>query len=391
MNAVTCPGCERSLRTKEEMAGKKVRCSGCGEILRIPAGQELLLHAAGGVSSSPGATAATLPPAPQPTGAFGSQPATLASGRLATEETRADPGAEGNPAGEWDSFLSPPLDPRERGGLGPYRVLRVLGAGGMGVVFLAEDSQLHRPVALKAMLPTLAGNSVHRQRFLREARMAAAIEHEHVVTIHQVGEDRGVPFLAMPLLKGESLEDRLQRVGKLPLTEVLRIGREIAEGLQAAHELGLIHRDIKPANIWLEGARARVKILDFGLARALADTGLTQQGTILGTPAYMAPEQGRGDPVDERSDLFSLGCVLYRACTGFVPFPGSDLVAQLMAVATHEPPPLSSTSAHLGLLTQWEQGHAAADGGRTRRVFQKPPGVRGLQKPIPPTANVVPP
>jgi WD40 repeat protein/serine/threonine protein kinase len=242
-------------------------------------------------------------------------------------------------------FLAPPQASGELGRLGPYRVLRVLGHGGMGVVFLAEDPQLRRQVALKAMLPSLAASPSSRQRFLREAQAAAAIEHDHIIAIHQVGEDRGVPFLAMPLLKGEPLNERLRRPGEdgkpelLALAETLRIGREIAEGLAAAHERGLIHRDIKPGNIWLEGARARVKILDFGLARSADGSGqLTQEGAIVGTPAYMAPEQATGKPVDERCDLFSLGCVLYLLCTRQAPFKGADTISTLLAVTSAQPP-----------------------------------------------------
>jgi hypothetical protein len=226
------------------------------------------------------------------------------------------------------------------GRLGPYRVLKVLGRGGMGVVFLAEDVQLKRLVALKAMLPSYSQDSAHRQRFLREAQAAAAVEHDHIVTIHHVGQDRGVPFLAMPLLKGESLEDRLKRAGKLPISEVARIGQEIAEGLSAAHARGLVHRDIKPANVWLEGERGRVKILDFGLARVLEGSDqLTQPGTVLGTPAYMAPEQVNAEQVDHRADLFSLGCVLYRMATGKPAFRGANPLATLTAVRTCHPPP----------------------------------------------------
>jgi serine/threonine protein kinase len=247
---------------------------------------------------------------------------------------------------EWVAFLGPPRGPGEIGWLGPYRVLKVLGAGGMGVVYQAEDPQLQRQIALKVLLPALAASATARQRFLREARAAAALENDHVVTIYQVGEDRGIPYLTMPLLKGESLESRLGRQGRgeaaaaLPAGEVLRLGREIAEGLAAAHERGLIHRDVKPANIWLEGERARAKILDFGLARSATEAvPLTQVGTVMGTPAYMAPEQARGQAVDARSDLFSLGCVLYRMCTGRVPFAGADAIATLMAVGTENPPP----------------------------------------------------
>ncbi len=238
------------------------------------------------------------------------------------------------------SFLAPAQSPDELGRLGPYRVLRVLGSGGMGVVFQAEDPQLQRLVALKAMLPGLAATDSAKQRFLREARAAAALKHDHVVTIHQVGEDRGAPFLAMEFLEGEPLDERLKREGKLPPADVLRIGREMAEGLAAAHERGLIHRDVKPANVWLEGKKARVKILDFGLARTSSDeTHLTRTGAIVGTPAYMAPEQAQGKTVEPRSDLFSLGCVLYRMATGETPFHGPDAISTLVAVVNEKPAP----------------------------------------------------
>jgi serine/threonine protein kinase len=250
-------------------------------------------------------------------------------------------------------FLAPPQDPGELGRLGQYRILRVLGSGGMGVVFQAEDTILKRQVALKAMLPALAVSESARSRFQREAITAAQVDHDHIVHIYQVGEDRGVPYLAMQLLKGEPLDTRLEREPRLPVAEILRIGREIAEGLAAAHEQGLIHRDIKPANIWLESRgqetgitsqvggssarKSRVKILDFGLARALAGTvQLTQMGAIVGTPAYMAPEQA-GKTVDHRCDLFSLGCVLYRMSTGQAAFSGLDTISTLLAVATDTP------------------------------------------------------
>jgi serine/threonine protein kinase len=244
------------------------------------------------------------------------------------------PGAAAEPC----DFLTPPQGPDELGRLGPYRVLKVLGAGGMGVVFQAEDPRLKRLVALKAMRPGLANGATARERFLREAQATAAVEHDHIVHIYQVGEERGVPFLAMPLLKGETLHDRLKREGKLPLPEVLRIGRETAEGLAAAHERGLIHRDIKPGNLWLEGKRGRVKVLDFGLARAAGQEGLlTQPGVILGTPAYMAPEQAKGEAVDARADLFSLGCVLYCMATGELPFQGGDVMSVLRSLTQDTP------------------------------------------------------
>jgi serine/threonine protein kinase/WD40 repeat protein len=244
------------------------------------------------------------------------------------------------PTWEVQDLLAPAQGPNELGRLGTYRILKVLGAGGMGVVFEAEDVQLQRPVALKVIHPARATSAEARERFLREARAMAALEHDHIVPVYQVGEDRSVLFLAMPLLKGEMLEERLSRCGRLPVAEILRIGRETAEGLAAAHAQGLVHRDIKPANLWLEGERGRVKIVDFGLARAATDDAqITQQGAIVGTPAYMAPEQVNGHVPDARGDLFSLGCVLYRLATGEPAFRGADTIATLMAVATEQPRP----------------------------------------------------
>jgi serine/threonine protein kinase len=241
---------------------------------------------------------------------------------------------------ELHDFLAPAEQPDEIGRLGPYRILKVLGHGGMGVVFQGEDPQLGRKVAVKAMLPHVAHSALSRQRFLREARAAAAVEHDHIVAIHQVGEDRGVPFIVMPLLKGMSLDMRLQMTGLLSVSEILRIGRETALGLAAAHAQNLIHRDIKPANLWLEGEQGRVKILDFGLARAVQDQAhLTHSGGFVGTPAYMAPEQANAEAIDHRADLFSLGCVMYRMATGVPPFRGSSAVNTLLAVTTHEPAP----------------------------------------------------
>src|SRR5262249_52911050 len=177
-------------------------------------------------------------------------------------------------------------------------------------------------------------------RFLREARAAAAIDHENVVPIYHVGEEGGVPFIVMPLLLGESLEARLKCEGRLPPAEVIQLGREVAAGLAAAHARGLVHRDIKPANIWLAGTSGSAKILDFGLARAADGTdGLTDPAAIPGTPAYLAPEQVDGKPADARSDLFSLGATLYRAATGRVAFSGPTLAAVLRAGRPHDPPP----------------------------------------------------
>lgn len=242
---------------------------------------------------------------------------------------------------ELTNFLAPPEWPDEIGRLGPYRILSVLGHGGMGVVFRTHDPALDRVVALKAMLPSMAAVPTAKERFLREAKAAAALKHPHIVTVFQVGEDRGAPFLAMEFLEGEPLDNRIRREGRLPLAEVLRIGREAALGLAAAHARGLVHRDIKPANLWLEGPAGHVKVLDFGLVQARADEAhLTQMGLIVGTPAYMAPEQAEGKPVDPRCDLFSLGCVLYQMSTGSLPYQGESTIAVLRALALHEPPPV---------------------------------------------------
>lgn len=235
---------------------------------------------------------------------------------------------------ELRSVLRPAECEGDLGRIGDYRVLEVLGAGAMGIVFRAIDVALARPVAIKVMRPQLSANRDACLRFRREACAAAAFEHKHVVTIYHVGEDQGTPFFVMQLLEGESLRSHLMRVGKLPVPEVLRIGREIALGLDAAHRRGLLHRDIKPDNVWLEADAGQVKIVDFGLARAADGTpSITHAGTILGTPQYMAPEQIRGDAIDERCDLFSLGSLLYHAATGHPPFSGSNVMATLLAVS----------------------------------------------------------
>ena len=222
--------------------------------------------------------------------------------------------------------------------IGGFKPLSLLGEGGMGAVYLAEDHQLGRRVAVKVMKPELAADPDARHRFLREARAMATIEHDNVMIIHAVGEDHGMPFLVMPVLKGETLDDRLLRENRLSVTESCRIGREIAAGLAAAHSHGLIHRDIKPSNIWLEGSTGRVRILDFGLARPERDDQkVTHSGAVLGTPAYMAPEQAAGTEATPRSDLFSLGAVLYRITTGTQPFAGPNLMATLNNLANLVP------------------------------------------------------
>jgi serine/threonine protein kinase/Tol biopolymer transport system component len=222
-------------------------------------------------------------------------------------------------------FLQPSEDPQYLGRLGHFEIAEVIGRGGMGIVLRAFDPCLQRSVALKVLDPEVADNEVARKRFCREARAAAAVTHENVVAIHQVDEEeiRELPFLVMQLVTGTSLQERLDGGKPLPLKDILRIGAQAAAGLAAAHTQGLIHRDIKPANILLESGTDRVKLTDFGLARAAEDVKLTQTGFVAGTPLYMAPEQARGEPVDHRADLFSLGSVLYTLCTGKPPFEGN--------------------------------------------------------------------
>ncbi len=245
-------------------------------------------------------------------------------------------------------FLDPPRQSDELGRLGGYRVLEVLGAGGMGIVFRAEDTQLNRAVALKVIKPEIAASAEAKERFLREAQAAAAIEHDHIVTIYQVGQQRGVPFIAMQYLKGQSLQQKLAEQNKLDDLEATVIARQVAQGLAAAHKTGLIHRDIKPDNIWMDTATSRAKILDFGLARSRdAEVDLTQSGMLLGTPNYMSPEQAAGETVDHRCDLFSLGSVLYHLVSGQPPFKSDSLPATLLRVTQSNYTPLAEACPEL--------------------------------------------
>ncbi len=233
--------------------------------------------------------------------------------------------------------LDPPLHPEHLGRLGDYEVTDLLGQGGMGVVFKAFDETLNRHVAIKLMAPQWSADAAARRRFAREAKAAAAISHPHVVTIHAVGEWRGRSYLVMEYISGTSLEQRIRERGPLELKEILWIGSQVASGLAAAHAQGLIHRDVKPGNIMLENDLPRVKLTDFGLARAVDDVRLTQQGILAGTPQYMAPEQARGEPLDRRTDLFSLGSVLYALCTGRPAFVGESTVEVIHRVCDATP------------------------------------------------------
>ncbi len=256
------------------------------------------------------------------------------------ERVACDGLAPGHGDQPWLGFLKPCDDPGALGTLGPYAVSEVVGSGGMGIVLKALEPALNRYVAVKVLAPHLATSGAARRRFAREAQAAAAVAHEHVVAIHAVQEVDGLPYLVMPYIDGRSLQDRLNRNGPLEIKEILRIGMQAAAGLAAAHAQGLVHRDVKPANILLENGVERVKLTDFGLARTIDDASLTQSGVLAGTPQYMAPEQARGEAVDHRGDLFSLGSVLYAMCTGHSPFRAETMVAVLRRLCDEQPRPI---------------------------------------------------
>lgn len=253
--------------------------------------------------------------------------------------TRVDDGANEDdeiPLG----YLTSSTNPKSLGRLGHYEILEVVGRGAFGTVLRAYDEKLQRVVAIKVLAPEIAATSPARKRFLREARTSAAIRHEDVVAIYAV-EDGPIPYLVMEFIPGQTLQQRLDEHGPLDLPDVLRLGKQIADGLAAAHAQGLIHRDIKPGNILLEGGvTERVKITDFGLARTTDDASMTQSGMIAGTPLYMAPEQARGERLDQRADLFSFGSVLYQMLSGRPPFRAANTVAVLKRVVEDTPRPI---------------------------------------------------
>jgi serine/threonine protein kinase len=217
-------------------------------------------------------------------------------------------------------LLGPTDNPHMLGRIGPWEIAGLVGIGGMGAVFKAFDPSLNRFVAVKILLPHLAAAPSARTRFSREAQAAAAVVNEHVLPIHAVDEYRGIPYLVMQYVRGGTLQQRISDRGPLTLPEILRIALHIARGLAAAHEIGIIHRDVKPSNVLLDDSGQRAWLTDFGLARAADDASVTRSGQLAGTPEFMSPEQIQGAPPDPRSDLFSLGCVLWTMAAGFPPF-----------------------------------------------------------------------
>jgi serine/threonine protein kinase len=237
-------------------------------------------------------------------------------------------------------LLGPTDDPNMLGRIGPYEIIGLLGQGGMGAVFKGFDRSLHRFVAIKMLLPHLAASGAARKRFAREGQAVAAVVDDHVMAIHCVDEWQGVPYLVMTYSRGISLQKRLSDQGPLETREILRIGMQAAKGLAAAHAQGIVHRDIKPANIFLDQTVERVQLMDFGLARAVDDASLTCTGILAGTPQYMSPEQARAETVDQRSDLFSLGSVMYAMCTGQAPFRADSSYGVLRLITDKEPRPI---------------------------------------------------
>ncbi len=242
--------------------------------------------------------------------------------------------------------------------LGPYEIVGPLGAGGMGEVYRAKDTRLERPVAIKVLPPHLSSSAEIRQRFEREAKTISQLSHSHICALYDVGNQDGVEYLVMELLEGETLGDRLGR-GALPLEQTLRYGTEIADALDKAHRQGIVHRDLKPGNVML--TKSGVKLLDFGLAKAMAppvqsavtslptvmgsaNENLTQEGTILGTFQYMAPEQLEGREADGRTDIFAFGCVLYEMATGRKAFVGASQASLISSIMKEEPAPISATA-----------------------------------------------
>ena len=215
--------------------------------------------------------------------------------------------------------MSDPPAPSER-----YVIERTLGRGGMSTVHLARDRVLGRPVALKVLAEHFAVETAFRDRFMREARLAAKLVHPNVVQVYDVGEDERGPFIVMEYVEGDTLADELRRRGPLPAREVVSIAIQLCSALEAAHSEQLVHRDIKPQNV-LRRPDGQVKLADFGIARSLAGTGHTEIGTVLGTAAYLAPEQARGEPVTAAADIYSLGVVLYELLTGRTPFTAETL------------------------------------------------------------------
>lgn len=221
-----------------------------------------------------------------------------------------------------------------------YKILEKLGEGGMGVVYKAEDAKLHRTVALKFLRPDAVENRELKARFLSEAEAAAALTHPNICVVYEIDEADELSFIAMEYVEGENLAQKIRK-RPLPLDEALNLVTQVADGIQAAHERGVVHRDIKPGNVMID-AKSRAKVMDFGLAHLEEATKITRTGTIIGTPAYMSPEQVRGEKVDYRTDIWSLGVVLYEMVTGRLPFQGESGQAVALSIQNEQPEPTTA-------------------------------------------------
>jgi serine/threonine protein kinase len=241
---------------------------------------------------------------------------------------------------DWSELLSPSIVASDIASIGPYRLIAILGKGGMGCVFKAIDTRTEQNFAIKVLHPKVAEEDTARQRFRREWRALQLIDHPRVVEVHDVGEVNTLPYLVMEFLSGSTLQVYRSRFNSLAVHEVLRIAIETTEALLAVHQSGMIHRDLKPDNLWIESPSLNVKIIDFGLAHLTEEEmKLTRSGTFIGTPSFMAPEQAAGEKVDQRTDFFALGCILYDLITGTRPFDRESIISTLSALANHDPTP----------------------------------------------------
>ena len=239
-----------------------------------------------------------------------------------------------------------------------YKVTGVLGEGGMGIVYKAEDTKLERTVALKFLASHLLEDEEGHARFIREAKAAASLDHPNICTVYEIDEVEGETFIAMAYLEGQTVKAKIAE-RPLKLDEALDIAIQTAQGLQAAHEKDIVHRDIKSANLMVT-PQGQVKIMDFGLAQLAEGSKLTKTATILGTPAYMSPEQSQRLPTDRRTDIWSLGVVVYEMVTGRTPFEGERQEAVLYAIGSEDPEPITALRAGIPMELEWIVGKALA-------------------------------